>query len=1036
MSVMDDNKQAESLAIALATPSGTTDPRPRAAGLAGALKDLFKLPGTAVSEAFGTIDARVQVLVLPADAVAKLLPRGLQLAPQPVVPFGWHPVYVMSSHDKFSAWFGDMDYDELMIAVPWVQVDDPAATNPGPFVYMPRLYLNAIVPRELGVHIYGWEKQAATITVTTAGPRTDYRVMSASAGASTSATSAPTITGTFREIAGQGPRPPGDFANFTIVRQLFEQPTISQAYRIIDAGAFTTRSGPFLATTVLFQVDQPGTTVQAIESELVVGPSLTPPGIPPGTYKSAGLDTNELGAFRLQCKIMVSLPGSCADTAFPRPPALRKLRVAILGGGPAACAAALYLARQQDRYEVAMYSTGYRLGGKCQSWRDPDKAYRIEEHGLHAFLGFYHNAFTSVHDAYESAFTAPGLGKALYSRAFHQEPHNGVMVFRNNKWSYCATPGRTTPGPLPGSTIAGVTSGQALHLAVEHAFTRVLDHIAAIATEHPLLGKLMAAIRREIAALRGDLAAHTGEVARTGLFHPIELVEGRAGRRGLNWVRAAAARLVQFDTSLSTYIWFLWTGIDTLLTIIIGLLRSPVQSLNELDDVDFRVWLRANGLRETGDEHWSVIDQVYETLFAHQAADPKRPPCEEIDTNVRPDLLACGVAMRWFLLESFGDQGAPAYRFTYSCAQTMMTPFYLAMKQLGAKVHFFHTVTGLEVTGTGVDRRLTAVKLSQQAEVAAGSAAYEPLIREDLEGNPPELHDWPKDPHWDLLVDGEWYKRNNIDFFNAWQTDRNTRAKPVELRQGVDFDLCVLGVPIGALPLVDSPLTDPSRPDADPRWKRMIEGIAVTQTMSFQLWITEPSSSLLAEPRGLLTSYVQPEPSYGDFTPLLHYETWAEPRPQYVAYFTGSSVSGKPTLPPACGPDYPERMQKAWNTQVHTWLENNYKAFYNGTSTPTYFRGFLELLAVEGKTLTPEQRLDWQHIIADVQPSNLYVLSQPGAMALRLGQAESGVKGLILCGDWTRTDLNCGCVEAATSSGMLASRAISNEPRTIWRPGF
>jgi uncharacterized protein with NAD-binding domain and iron-sulfur cluster len=64
------------------------------------------------------------------------------------------------------------------------------------------------------------------------------------------------------------------------------------------------------------------------------------------------------------------------------------------------------------------------------------------------------------------------------------------------------------------------------------------------------------------------------------------------------------------------------------------------------------------------------------------------------------------------------------------------------------------------------------------------------------------------------------------------------------------------------------------------------------------------------------------------------------------------------------------------------------------------------------------------------------VLSQPGATELRFGQAESGVKALLLTGDWTRTDMNCGCVEAATSSGMLAARAISNEPASIWRPGF
>ena len=71
-----------------------------------------------------------------------------------------------------------------------------------------------------------------------------------------------------------------------------------------------------------------------------------------------------------------------------------------------------------------------------------------------------------------------------------------------------------------------------------------------------------------------------------------------------------------------------------------------------------------------------------------------------------------------------------------------------------------------------------------------------------------------------------------------------------------------------------------------------------------------------------------------------------------------------------------------------------------------------------------------------VHPSDLYILSQPKAMSLRLGQSESWVRDLFLCGDWTKTDMNCGCVEASTQSGMLASRAISNYPRYIWHPGF
>jgi predicted NAD/FAD-dependent oxidoreductase len=81
-------------------------------------------------------------------------------------------------------------------------------------------------------------------------------------------------------------------------------------------------------------------------------------------------------------------------------------------------------------------------------------------------------------------------------------------------------------------------------------------------------------------------------------------------------------------------------------------------------------------------------------------------------------------------------------------------------------------------------------------------------------------------------------------------------------------------------------------------------------------------------------------------------------------------------------------------------------------------------------------RLWAQHFVVATQPSDLYVLSRPGETKLRLGATESHVRFLILCGDWTKTDLGCGCVEAATQSGMMAARALSNEPVYVWRPGF
>src|SRR5579884_2188169 len=78
----------------------------------------------------------------------------------------------------------------------------------------------------------------------------------------------------------------------------------------------------------------------------------------------------------------------------------RPIKVAVLGGGCAAMAAAFELTRpeHQGRFELTVYQMGWRLGGKGASGRGPHD--RIEEHGLHLWMGFYENAFRLMRDCY------------------------------------------------------------------------------------------------------------------------------------------------------------------------------------------------------------------------------------------------------------------------------------------------------------------------------------------------------------------------------------------------------------------------------------------------------------------------------------------------------------------------------------------------------------------------------------------------------------------------------------------------------------
>ena len=68
-----------------------------------------------------------------------------------------------------------------------------------------------------------------------------------------------------------------------------------------------------------------------------------------------------------------------------------KKKVAIIGGGLGAMSSAFALTapEQNGRYDVTVHTMGWRLGGKGASGRNPEIHDRIEEHGLHIFMGFY-----------------------------------------------------------------------------------------------------------------------------------------------------------------------------------------------------------------------------------------------------------------------------------------------------------------------------------------------------------------------------------------------------------------------------------------------------------------------------------------------------------------------------------------------------------------------------------------------------------------------------------------------------------------------
>jgi uncharacterized protein with NAD-binding domain and iron-sulfur cluster len=95
-------------------------------------------------------------------------------------------------------------------------------------------------------------------------------------------------------------------------------------------------------------------------------------------------------------------------------------KVAVLGGGMGGLSAAYEIVSRDPTCEITIFQMGWRLGGKCASSRNAQRSNRIEEHGVHLFLGCYENAFDLIDRVYrdlgrdwEDAFEPAGYLHAL-----------------------------------------------------------------------------------------------------------------------------------------------------------------------------------------------------------------------------------------------------------------------------------------------------------------------------------------------------------------------------------------------------------------------------------------------------------------------------------------------------------------------------------------------------------------------------------------------------------------------------------------------
>jgi len=244
----------------------------------------------------GTGTMRGVTLALPAAKVRAMLPAGLELGAQQVTPPGTHPV-ILFFHDMFRAQMSvpsllpNMTYHEHSIGIPFSYLNGRSMTPgvPGPYYFMPKLYLDNFLATLGGIAFWGFAKEMACVNVT----RTSYTITTLAGSPVTSLSWKEPQSDAFKPIAG--------YANFEPVRQMLTQPIIS----MLPAGM-----GPFFILSD-FDKDWDAATMRPLETRVQVDVEYVP-GYQAGRYPasewSPGIDASVLGSYELRAPWRLGIP--------------------------------------------------------------------------------------------------------------------------------------------------------------------------------------------------------------------------------------------------------------------------------------------------------------------------------------------------------------------------------------------------------------------------------------------------------------------------------------------------------------------------------------------------------------------------------------------------------------------------------------------------------------------------------------------------------------------------------------------------------
>jgi len=693
---------------------------------------------------------------------------------------------------------------------------------------------------------------------------------------------------------------------------------------------------------------------------------------------------------------------------------MKKAKIHILGGGVSGSSAAYWLTQipgWKDKYEIHLYQSGWRLGGKGASGRREGDMRSIE-HGPHAWYGGYENGFRlmrGVFNQYAEKFGAHGRFSKLFGSdgdALFKPATEGEYFFeaRQQVWKWVFPP-ECDP------TTKVVTEGDGTEtLGLVGCLNRIWSLIKENIEEQGLRSHffdfftkgqeseedLIARGDSEIRGLAGKLAAGMGDIVTL-----LTLVQKKL-------LGAVSCSDCEYRVIVM---------LDLMTTLMRGSITDILvggKDYDDLNEIDFQEWLEKHGAAYPCGDTSPYVLGLYDAAFAYKNGSERN--------------IAAGTAIRIALWIFFGYKTHYLFKMQAGMGEVVFSPLYRVLgeaedgEEPDVNFHFFHKVTGVQTDGAG--NKVVGFSYKRQADCKVGE--YEPLIDAKLAGETTPFMCWPEEPHWDQLVDGERLRQldvEGVDSESRWtRVGAEVKEEFIELEDG---DQVIFAMPAPVLPELVTELSEKSSTFAE-----MMEAIPSVATSAAQFWIEKQrADERLGDPHGLREEMIlggtkNPLSIHLDYSPVTLTEDDGS-QGQHLMYSCGVIPEGAEANGEDRDGSHHVEQLSTFEDEVRKWLEEESCKIF-----PDLWPNGIDWSLLGGRDALKQNH----YLRVNSSGASRYLLSPKGSIKYRLKPGKSGFKNLVLAGDWTKNGVDIGCVESAVISSMIAVEAVTGHELNIDYP--